>query len=451
MIIVTSNVGMSQPPTFASISTQTLTSGITVTIAGTNFVSGDTAVKFNATSATNVSVASSTSLTCTVPNLVSSIGVTVYVTTSSGTASGSGGTFYGVPSISSYTPTGGKAGDTLTVSGSNFTGSGSPVAKVGTVTATNLAVASNSSLTFTVPAVSTSNGSYNVTYTNPGGTATAATQFAFYVAPTYSSISVPQGKAGTSVTITGTAFVSGSTSVTVGGVSAASVTVASSTSLSFAIPTINTEGAKNISITTPGGSVTANGVFTYYNSYSAVTASYTAAGSGSYTIPSWANFVDVIVLGGGQGGGRGYGVGNPGVGGAAGVWAAATLTRGTSISWATTTLSYTVGSGGAGGTVQTLNLNYGANGGSSSASTVTAAGGSGGQAGLAKVYYGDGPGNYTFNSVTYTGGADNTLEINPFGYEGYAPGGGGQGGAGGFPGTVGGNGAAGAVYFRAYQ
>ena len=83
--------------------------------------------------------------------------------------------------------------------------------------------------------------------------------------PTYVSVSPSSGVAGTSITVTGTNFIAGLTTVTIGGVSATAVSVTNSTTLTCTVPTVSsTNGAYNIAITTPSGTGTGTGVFTFY-------------------------------------------------------------------------------------------------------------------------------------------------------------------------------------------
>jgi Concanavalin A-like lectin/glucanases superfamily/IPT/TIG domain len=81
--------------------------------------------------------------------------------------------------------------------------------------------------------------------------------------PTVTSISPTAGSTagGTSVTITGTNF-TGATGVTIGGAAATSVVVVSATSIT-AITPARTAGAKDVVVTTPSGSGTGTGLFTY--------------------------------------------------------------------------------------------------------------------------------------------------------------------------------------------
>ncbi|AYR01194.1 minor tail protein [Mycobacterium phage Oscar] len=163
---------------------------------------------------------------------------------------------------------------------------------------------------------------------------------------------------------------------------------------------------------------------------------YLTAGAFTYTIPWWAYWIDVLVLGGGQGGINGS-FGN-GSGGAAGKWSVATLRRGVDIPWTVTTITGTVGPGG------------GSNGGNGTATTatytggpvLTGAGGSGGTDIFNVV--GRSPGNQVIAGETYVGGAESPN----LGAAGNAPGGGGA--AGGFFGA-GGGGGLGAAFIRARQ
>ena len=82
-------------------------------------------------------------------------------------------------------------------------------------------------------------------------------------APTVTSISPSSGltAGGTSVTITGTNF-TGATGVTIGGAAATGVTVVNATTITATTPA-GTAGAKDVVVTTPGGTGTGTGLFTY--------------------------------------------------------------------------------------------------------------------------------------------------------------------------------------------
>src|SRR5207245_888495 len=211
---------------------------------------GATAVRFNGTSA-SFTVNSSTSITATVPG-----GATtgpISVTTSAGTATGASNfTVIPPPTITSFSPTSGPVGTSVTITGANFTGVTS-VSINGT--AASFTVNSSTSITATLPGGATTGP---ISVTTSGGTATSASNFTVIPPPTITSFSPTSGPVGTSVTITGTNF-TGVTSVTINGV-AASFTVNSSTSIATTLPNGATTGP--ISVTTSGGTAISASNFT---------------------------------------------------------------------------------------------------------------------------------------------------------------------------------------------
>lgn len=147
--------------------------------------------------------------------------------------------------------------------------------------------------------------------------------------------------------------------------------------------------------------------------------------SGSVPIPNWAGFIEVIALGGGGGGKSGGTAGFYGEGGSAGRFGAMVWERGVDFNDTVTSVTVTVGAGGAGGSA----FGNGADGGSSSCSitghTLTVAGGDGGDSfKFGGHTVGAGAGSYTFNDQLYLGGADQ----NVYSSGGTSPGGGGAGG-----------------------
>src|SRR4029077_20107413 len=137
------------------------------------------------------------------------------------------------PTVTSVTPNNGATGGGtgVTIGGTGFV-SGATVTFGGTA-ATSVVVAKGTQITATAPAHAA--GSVNVVVTNPdtqSGSLTNGFTYTSPSAPTVTSVSPNTGPAtgGTSVTITGTNFVSGAT-VTLGGTPATSVVVASSTQI----------------------------------------------------------------------------------------------------------------------------------------------------------------------------------------------------------------------------
>jgi hypothetical protein len=163
--------------------------GTSVTITGTNFT-GATAVDFGATAATSFTVVNDTTVTATSPAGTGTVDVTV--TTPAGTSVASPADHFtytaAAPTVTSISPTSGPSsgGTLVTITGTGFTGATGVT--FGTVAATNVIVASPTTITAMSPA---GTGVVNVTVTTPGGTSpiTAADQFTYTaVAPTVVSL-----------------------------------------------------------------------------------------------------------------------------------------------------------------------------------------------------------------------------------------------------------------------
>ena len=155
-------------------------------------------------------------------------------------------------------------GTTITLTGTNFV-SGATV-RVGGTAATNVAFVSATQLTARTPAGTA--GARDVQITNPNGQSVTRTGGFTYTAaaaaPTLTSVSPTSGPTagGTTITLTGTNFVSGAT-VRVGGTAATNVAFVSATQLTARTPA-GTAGARDVQITNPNGqSATRTGGFTY--------------------------------------------------------------------------------------------------------------------------------------------------------------------------------------------
>jgi hypothetical protein len=177
-------------PTVSSVSPNSgsTAGGTAVTITGTNFATGAT-VTFGGTAATNIVVASSTSITATTPP-GSPGAVTVSVSGQSGNLT-SGFTYIATPTVSSISPySGSTAGGTaVTITGTNFV-AGATVTFGGTA-ATNVLVVSGTQITATTPVGSA--GAVTVTVTNPGVQRGSLPNGFTYVVITTTSISYVQG------------------------------------------------------------------------------------------------------------------------------------------------------------------------------------------------------------------------------------------------------------------
>ncbi len=243
-------------PTITSFSPQTAAPGTVVAITGTNFT-GATAVSFGGTAAASYTVNSATSISAT---LGSGATGTVSVTTPNGTATSSG-TFYLIPTITSFSPTSGGAGTVVSITGTNFT----PVTAVsfGGTAAASFTVNSATSISATLGS-SGASGTIGVTIPCTGGTVNSTGSYTYlYPSPTITSFSPSNGSYGTVVTISGTNFVNAAnvTQVTFGGTPADSYTVPNASTISATVGYYGSTGT--IAVTTQSGTATSTGAFSY--------------------------------------------------------------------------------------------------------------------------------------------------------------------------------------------
>jgi hypothetical protein len=265
----TDNFTVVSPPTIGSFAPSSGPAAISVTINGTNFT-GATSVTFNAVSA-SFTVTSATEIQATVP-AGAATGL-LSVTTPGGTATSSG-VFAVVdpPTITSFAPTSGPVGTSVTISGTNFTGATSVT--FNSVSA-SFSVTSATAIRATVPAGVTT-GPMSVT--TAGGTAISSSAFTVVSLPTITGFSPTSGSVGTSVTISGTNF-TGATSVTFNTVGA-SFTVTSAAEIQATVPAGATTGL--LSVTTPLGTARSTSNFTVTVTVT-LTAAKAGTGSGSVT------------------------------------------------------------------------------------------------------------------------------------------------------------------------
>ena len=165
------------------------------------------------------------------------------------------------PTITSFNPTSGPVGTTVTITGANFNTPAVNDVEFDNHNAGTFTVVDDTHITATVPNNAT-DGPIDVT--NTDGTATSSTNFDVtqVPAPTITSFTPTSGPIGTSVVITGTNF-SGTgfttSSVKFNGLTA-TFTVNSATQITATVPTAATTGP--ISVTTPGGTATSTTNFT---------------------------------------------------------------------------------------------------------------------------------------------------------------------------------------------
>lgn len=244
------------PPTITSISPASgpLAGGTRITVTGTNFGStGVPAVLVGGRAARCVERVSSTRILAVVP--VGDLGpadVVVSPATGGGKATRTGGFTYVVPTttptISAITPPQGPytGGTPITITGTNFASATTPTVLVNGQCATDVVVASNTSITAKTPAGATGTATLQVT------TATGSVTSNLFSYVSITSVSPVSGPTtgDTTITITGTGF-GVSPAVTVGG-AAATVLSASPTSI-VAVTPPGTTGPRDVVVTPAGG------------------------------------------------------------------------------------------------------------------------------------------------------------------------------------------------------
>ena len=183
------------------------------------------------------------------------------------------------PTVTSFAPSAGPiAGQNgITITGSGLVNDGSASVLVGGNAATSVS-GSDTSLSATVPAGSAGPASVVVSTAGVSGTilpasVTAASAYTYDPAPTVAGVSTANTQyaeggigGGTSVTVNGSGFVQGQTSVSFGSAAGTAVNVVSSTQLTVTSPAgSDSTGYVNITVKTPGGtsSVNANDQFAY--------------------------------------------------------------------------------------------------------------------------------------------------------------------------------------------
>jgi hypothetical protein len=160
--------------------------------------------------------------------------------------------FVGPPTITTFDPQSGGKGTTVTVTGTNFTGT-TRVRLNGT--SVPFTVASDTTLRFTVPAGATAG---TISIDGLDGSVTSTDTFAPAAPPTITSFTPGNGSVGTVVTITGTNLAN-TVGVQIGRIITVPTSV-SATQVTFTIPAGAVTGS--ITILSKDGSVTATGTFT---------------------------------------------------------------------------------------------------------------------------------------------------------------------------------------------
>ena len=174
-----------------------------------------------------------------------------------------GYTYVVAPTLTALSPDIGPAGGgtTVTLTGSGFR-AGMDVRFGGTLAALESVTLGGTAATVTTPAHAI--GLVDVSVTTPGGAATLANAFTYAATPTVNGASPDEGPTvgGQSVTLTGTSLQFG-LQVRFGGTLATVVSVNPSGTSATVTSPAHAAGVVDVSVTTPGGSATLHGGYTF--------------------------------------------------------------------------------------------------------------------------------------------------------------------------------------------
>lgn len=211
-----------------------------VIITGDNFFAGFTTVKFNGLISSNAAVTAENQIDAPVPFGATTGPITIETPLGTNTTSSN---FFVTPRIDGFSPTNGGAGASVTITGLNFIGASS--VRFNSVEAGFL-VLSNSAIRAHVPTNATTGP---ISVVTPAGIVSAPTNFA--IAPMIFGFTPAQAPAGSSITITGSAFATPLSVTFFNNQPAASVTPVSVTEVRATVPANASSGP--IRVTTPDG------------------------------------------------------------------------------------------------------------------------------------------------------------------------------------------------------
>jgi len=247
------------PPTFTSITPATGTTGggTPVTIAGTAFLAGAT-VTIGGSPCTNVTVGSSTEITCTTPSHAAGA-VAVVITNTNGLSATSAGAYTyalaAAPTVTSISPASGPTtgGASVTITGTGFL-AGATV-KVGGLSCTSVNVSAATTITCLTPAHAVGASDIRVINTDEQvGSLNSA--YTFVAPPTISSVGPSLGSTagGNTLTINGTGFSAGAT-VEMGSTACGGVSIPFPTQITCVVPA-HAAGVVDITVTNSDGQTT---------------------------------------------------------------------------------------------------------------------------------------------------------------------------------------------------
>lgn len=273
-------------PSISSFTPTRAASGASITITGNN-LSGTTSITLGETPVASFNVLSSNTITAVVGSGSSGA---VSLITAGGKASLSGFSYIPTPTISAFTPTSAGTGAVITITGTNLLGT--YAISLGGIPVISFEVLSSTCIV----AVVGNGASGAISLVTSDNTATLDGFIYIPPPPTISNFTPTIAKTGDIITITGTNL-TGTTSISLGGIQVVSFTVISATTIQAEVGS-GSSGA--LSLETPGGRATING-FSYIFPIPTITSfTPTAAGSGTVLTIMGTNLsgTSTILLGG---------------------------------------------------------------------------------------------------------------------------------------------------------
>ena len=303
-----SNFKVNPGPAISSLSPNSVgagAAGFTLTVNGSNFVSGST-VQWNGNSRTTTYVNSGKITAAISASDVAASGtipVTV-VNPDGGTSAASNFTVNGGPTISSLSPNNVGAGTgalTLTVNGSNFV-SGATVQWNGNNRTTTFA--NNSQLTAAISASDVASaGTASVTVVNPDSGTSAASTFTINPDPAISSLSpanIGAGSGDFTLTVNGSNFVSSATVQWNGNNRATTFVNSSQLTAAISAGDVASPGTAAVTVLNPDGGISSSATFTVNNPAPTITSlspGWVLLGSDAFTLTvAGTNFVSASTV-----------------------------------------------------------------------------------------------------------------------------------------------------------
>ena len=223
--------------------------GDQITLTGVTFT-GATAVRFNGTTAV-FSVTADTQIIATVPVGATTGPISVVSPQGTGFSDFHFVVTHGEPVVTGFTPVKGAPGDSVTVSGLNFTGATNVT--FATLRA-HFAITADTQMQAIVPTGAVTGP---ITVTTPSGSGSSTQSFQIVIGPSIDSFTPTNGQAGAIVLIQGSHF-TGATAVSIAGAPAV-FEVTADTQIQAVVNSLATNGP--VVVTTPAGTATSAGLF----------------------------------------------------------------------------------------------------------------------------------------------------------------------------------------------